>query len=76
MFQAGQASLNVMLGGLNTLVLITSGYCAARAVQARALKGVTPSRLWLLDLVLIFTMKSLLPVIQVHIIRRVVIMSM
>ncbi len=48
MFQAGQASLNVMLGGLNTLVLITSGYCAARAVQARALKGVTPSRLWLL----------------------------
>jgi nitric oxide reductase NorE protein len=33
MFHAGQASLNLVLGGINTLVLITSGYCAARAVQ-------------------------------------------
>ena len=45
MFQAGQASLNVALAGVNTLVLITSGYCAARAVQVRSTgveKGVIP----------------------------------
>ena len=47
MFQAGQASLNVGLAGVNTLVLITSGYCAARAVRARSLMAVRPSRLWL-----------------------------
>jgi len=51
MFQTGQASLNVALAGVNTLVLITSGYCAARAVQVRsagAEKGVRLSRPWLL----------------------------
>ncbi|MDA8232742.1 MAG: cytochrome c oxidase subunit 3 family protein [Magnetospirillum sp.] len=36
-FQAGQASLDVIAGGLNTLILVTSGYCVARAVRARAL---------------------------------------
>jgi len=48
MFHAGQASLNLWLAGTNTLVLITSGYCAANAVRARATAGVTASRLWLL----------------------------
>ena len=48
MFRAGQAGLSVMLGGTNTLVLVTSGYCAARAVQMRMTAGVGPSRPWLL----------------------------
>lgn len=33
-FQAGQALLDVRLGGLNTLLLVTSGWLAAKAVQA------------------------------------------
>lgn len=32
-FAAGQAALDVWLGGLNTLVLVTSGWLAARAVN-------------------------------------------
>lgn len=32
-FAADQAVLNQVAGALNTLVLVTSGYCAARAVQ-------------------------------------------
>lgn len=47
MFLAGQGSLNIALGGANTLVLVTSGYCAARAVRARALAGIGASRPWL-----------------------------
>lgn len=35
-FQAGQAGLDVRLGGLNTLILVTSGYLAARGVHAGA----------------------------------------
>lgn len=43
-FAADQDSLNRVAGAINTLVLITSGYCAARAVQvadanARATRG-------------------------------------
>lgn len=34
-FRAGQALLDIRLGGLNTLILITSGWLAALAVQAR-----------------------------------------
>lgn len=33
-FRAGQALLDLRLGGLNTLLLVTSGWLAAKAVQA------------------------------------------
>lgn len=33
-FRAGQDSLSLALGGFNTLVLVTSGWCAARGVGA------------------------------------------
>ena len=36
LFAAGQAQLDPVLGGLNTLVLITSGWLAALAVEARS----------------------------------------
>lgn len=35
-FRAGQALLDVRMGGLNTLVLVTSGWLAAKAVQCGA----------------------------------------
>lgn len=35
-FAAGQAELDVVLGGINTLVLVTSGWLCALAVEARA----------------------------------------
>lgn len=35
-FQTGQALLDVRLGGLNTLLLVSSGWLAAKAVQAVA----------------------------------------
>lgn len=34
LFRAGQAALDIRLGGLNTLLLVTSGYLAARGVHA------------------------------------------
>ncbi len=34
LFRAGQAMLDIRLGGLNTLLLVTSGWFAARAVRA------------------------------------------
>lgn len=34
LFDQGSATLDVLLGTLNTLVLVTSGYCAAKAVHA------------------------------------------
>lgn len=46
-FRAGQATLDIRLGGLNTLILITSGWMAARAVAARARGLIGPSRRWL-----------------------------
>jgi nitric oxide reductase NorE protein len=36
LFAAGQAQLDPVLGGINTLVLITSGWLAALAVEARS----------------------------------------
>jgi nitric oxide reductase NorE protein len=39
-FDMGQAHLDRLLGGLNTLVLVTSGYIAARGVEAGR-KGLT-----------------------------------
>ncbi|MCR6632297.1 MAG: cytochrome c oxidase subunit 3 family protein [Magnetospirillum sp.] len=47
MFHAGQAMLDVRLGGLNTLILVTSGWMAAKAVQARMAQGTAPARRWL-----------------------------
>jgi len=46
-FRAGQALLDIRLGGLNTLILVTSGWFAARAVRARIEEGVRRSRRWL-----------------------------
>jgi nitric oxide reductase NorE protein len=46
MFRAGQAMLDLRLGGLNTLILVTSGWLAAKAVQARTLDQVAASRRW------------------------------
>lgn len=47
LFRSGQALLDVRLGGLNTLILVTSGWAAAKAVQARALGSVGRSRRWI-----------------------------
>ncbi|WP_204602001.1 cytochrome c oxidase subunit 3 family protein [Paremcibacter congregatus] len=46
-FISGQNSLNRFLGGLNTMVLITSGLCAALAVHAQQAAKTTRMRLWL-----------------------------
>lgn len=35
-FEAGRSQLNPILGGLNTIILITSGWLAALAVEARS----------------------------------------
>jgi nitric oxide reductase NorE protein len=43
----GQSHVGILLGGANTLILVTSGYLAARAVRARAVSGVRESRWWL-----------------------------
>jgi nitric oxide reductase NorE protein len=47
LFAAGQAQLDPLLGGLNTLVLVTSGWLAALAVEARAGGRRGPARLQL-----------------------------
>lgn len=47
LFRAGQAMLDVRLGGLNTLILVTSGWMAAKAVQARGADNIGLSRCWL-----------------------------
>ncbi len=46
-FRAAQAELDVRLGGMNTIVLVTSGWLAAKALAARkaGLRG--QARLWL-----------------------------
>ena len=46
LFRAGQAMLDIRLGGLNTLILVTSGWMAAKAVHARKLGDVPRSRRW------------------------------
>ncbi|MBX9635380.1 MAG: cytochrome c oxidase subunit 3 family protein [Magnetospirillum sp.] len=46
LFRAGQAMLDIRLGGLNTLILVTSGWLAAKAVQARGRDDVASSRRW------------------------------
>lgn len=46
-FADSQARLDRMAGGINTLVLVTSGLCAALAVEARARDRLRAARLWL-----------------------------
>lgn len=46
-FRAGQALLDVRLGGANTLILVTSGWLAAKAVQHGQGGAVRASRLYL-----------------------------
>lgn len=48
MFAAGQATLNSNLAGLNTLVLVTSGWAAARATKAARAHERRTTRRWLL----------------------------
>jgi nitric oxide reductase NorE protein len=47
MFRQGQAMLDIRLGGLNTLILVSSGWLAAKAVQACAEGDGRASRRWL-----------------------------
>lgn len=46
-FNASQAHLDRLLGGVNTMVLLTSGLAAALAVRARADGKIRNCRLWL-----------------------------
>ena len=47
-FDASQALLDPLVGGLNTMVLLTSGLCAALAMEARAAGSVARCRGWLI----------------------------
>ncbi|WP_024509101.1 cytochrome c oxidase subunit 3 family protein [Bradyrhizobium sp. ARR65] len=47
-FAAGQAALDPRLAGLNTVVLVTSGWAAARGTAAARAGEGRPSRYWLL----------------------------
>ncbi|WP_440994983.1 cytochrome c oxidase subunit 3 family protein [Arhodomonas sp. SL1] len=47
-FDAAQRQLDPLLGGINTMVLLTSGLFAALAVEARAREAVARCRHWLL----------------------------
>src|SRR6185369_14700469 len=46
-FAAGQAALDSNLAGLNTVVLVTSGWAAARAAKAARTSDKPSSRRWL-----------------------------
>ena len=48
MFAAGQETLNSHLAGLNTLVLVTSGWAAARATKAARAREKRTTRRWIL----------------------------
>ncbi|WP_280546959.1 MULTISPECIES: cytochrome c oxidase subunit 3 family protein [unclassified Halomonas] len=47
MFDASQRELDPLMGGLNTLVLLTSGLCVALAVEAVNTERVRRARQWL-----------------------------
>lgn len=47
LFNASQQQLDPLLGGLNTLVLLTSGLCVALAVEAVSIGRTQRTRLWL-----------------------------
>src|SRR5690606_37758779 len=46
-FLAAQAQLHRSLAGVNTTVLVTSGYCAARAVETSRAGAARATRRWL-----------------------------
>lgn len=48
LFASGQAALDSNLAGMNTVVLVTSGWAAARAAQAARKKARSRARHWLL----------------------------
>ncbi|MCW8861796.1 MAG: cytochrome c oxidase subunit 3 [Rhodospirillales bacterium] len=52
-FTASQDLLNRMLGGINTLVLLTSGFLAAMAVRSRGLERIRASRFWMIGSMLV-----------------------
>jgi len=52
-FTQSQDSLNRFLGGVNTMVLVTSGFCAALAVRAQQAGQRSVMRLWLLGAILL-----------------------
>lgn len=47
LFSASQQQLDPVLGGINTLVLLTSGLCVAFAVEAISVNRIRRSRQWL-----------------------------
>jgi len=47
LFDASQQHLDPLMGGLNTLVLLTSGLCVALAVEATAARRIRRARQWL-----------------------------
>lgn len=49
LFQASQLMLNPVAGGINTMVLLTSGLFVALAVEALSGNNVTASRRWLMS---------------------------
>lgn len=53
LFTQSQDSLNRFLGGLNTMVLVTSGLCAALAVSAQQDGKIGQMRLWITGAVLL-----------------------
>lgn len=55
-FVAGQAHLDVTLAGINTLVLVTSGWFAARAVAARVLDKRAIARRFLIGAMILGTL--------------------
>ena len=46
-FMRSQDTLDRLAGGLNTMVLLTSGFCAALAVEAQQHDKGKPARLWI-----------------------------
>ncbi|WP_205738686.1 cytochrome c oxidase subunit 3 family protein [Halomonas heilongjiangensis] len=47
LFDASQRELDPLMGGLNTLVLLTSGLCVALAVEATSAERIHRARQWL-----------------------------
>lgn len=52
-FNDSQAHLDRFLGGVNTMILLTSGFFAALGVRARADGGITSSRRWMIASILV-----------------------
>ncbi len=63
-FTASQGKLDRMLGGINTLVLLTSGFLAAMAVRARGLEQNKASRFWMVGSMLVGSLFLVFKVIE------------